>query len=377
MTNKQDLPETGEELQESPMGTELEQKQEDAVCVEEVSAPEGTPMSSEGGQDEPVIKQEEPPQKKTKKKPKEEKGKEEPKKQKLKVQDIVTIEDERTVQTDDDKAKSDLLDLQEAAKSGKILTGVIQGYEKTNMDLSGSRVVVYYGACKILISSMKLVEEPENLKGKAKETVYAMMAQKRLGAEIEFMVKTVDEKEMTAVANRLEAMAVRRENFYHKKNGIIQEGSCAEARVMAVSPSGIWVEIFGVETFIPIMELGYQRIFQPAQLFQPGQRVLVKILTVNKSNGKVKVTASVKQAQENPFEREIWKFTQGNLYLGKVTMVNEHGVYVALDGGVDCLCSFPTRGRPPRGARVTVKITSINPTTSRIKGYITHVSAKL
>lgn len=125
------------------------------------------------------------------------------------------------------------------------------------------------------------------------------------------------------------------------------------------------------------MELGYQRIFQPAQLFQPGQRVLVKILTVNKSNGKVKVTASVKQAQENPFEREMWKFTQGNLYLGKVTMVNEHGVYVALDGGVDCLCSFPTRGRPPRGARVTVKITSINPTTSRIKGYITHVSAKL
>ena len=50
------------------------------------------------------------------------------------------------------------------------------------------------------------------------------------------------------------------------------------------------------------------------------------------------------------------------------------GVFVALDGGVDCLCSYPPRGRPLRGARVTVRILGINHETNRIWGVITHVS---
>ena len=248
---------------------------------------------------------------------------------------------------------------------------------KIGKDYSGSRVVVYHGSCKILISSMKLVEEPEDFHGKEKAEVYAAMAQKRIGAEIEFVVKTVDEKEFTAVANRVEAMSIRKDNFYLKKSGIIKEGACAEARIVAVTPFGVWAEIFGVESFINNRELGYQRIHQPSEFFQTGQRVLVKILSVKKDNGKVRVEASIKQAQENPFEKEIWKFAQGSMYLGKVTMVTERGVFVALDGGVECYCKMPTRGRPPRGARATVKIVNIDPVKSRVIGFITHISAKL
>ena len=51
------------------------------------------------------------------------------------------------------------------------------------------------------------------------------------------------------------------------------------------------------------------------------------------------------------------------------------GVFVALDGGVDCLCSYPKRGRPPRGARVTVRILGLNMESNRIWGAITHIAA--
>ena len=139
----------------------------------------------------------------------------------------------------------------------------------------------------------------------------------------------------------------------------------------------MWAEIFGVESFINNRELGYQRIHQPSEFFQTGQRVIVKILSVKKDNGKIRVDASIKQAQENPFEKEIWKFAQGSMYLGKVTMVTERGVFVALDGGVECYCKMPARGRPPRGARATVKIVNIDPIKSRVIGFITHISAKL
>ena len=392
MTNKQDLPDTGEELQVSPIETDLESRQDvddENVGVEQEQAEQNTPTVETGAEEtvQPEETEAKPKRKRKKKsndegvtspeKQPEEKPQKQQKQQKVKEQNIITIEDERTVQTERDMAFADLRELQEAARTGRIMTGIIQGFERTDKDFSGSRVVVYHGSCKILISSMKLVEEPEDFHGKEKAEVYAAMAQKRIGAEIEFVVKTVDEKEFTAVANRVEAMSIRKDNFYLKKSGIIKEGACAEARIVAVTPFGVWAEIFGVESFINNRELGYQRIHQPSEFFQTGQRVIVKILSVKKDNGKIRVDASIKQAQENPFEKEIWKFAQGSMYLGKVTMVTERGVFVALDGGVECYCKMPTRGRPPRGARATVKIVNIDPVKSRVIGFITHISAKL
>ena len=83
---------------------------------------------------------------------------------------------------------------------------------------------------------------------------------------------------------------------------------------------------------------------------------------------------SVKQAGVNPLERALRMYTVGNKYVGTVTMVDASGVFVALDGGVDCLCTHPKRGRPPRGAQATVRILGIDHEASRIWGSITHIA---
>ena len=109
--------------------------------------------------------------------------------------------------------------------------------------------------------------------------------------------------------------------------------------------------------------------------FQSGQRILVKVLEVDKTEkNNIQVTASVKQAMENPYAKALRRYTVGNRYVGTVSMVDTNGVFVSLDGGIDCLCSYPKRGRPPRGARVTVSILGINQETNRIWGAITHTA---
>ena len=85
-----------------------------------------------------------------------------------------------------------------------------------------------------------------------------------------------------------------------------------------------------------------------AQHYQPGQRVLVRVLEVDRSDrSRPRVTASVKQAMENPHEKALKKYVVGNRYVGTVSMVDLNGVFVSLDGGIDCLCTYPKRGRPP------------------------------
>lgn len=292
---------------------------------------------------------------------------------------VLSIDERLAVETDADKAKNDLLDLIESMKTKRILTGTIQGVERPEDNPNRSLAVIYHGDFKIIIPAEEAVEPPEDFRGRSKSDIMHYMLTKRLGAEVDYIVKGIDPKAGIAVASRLEAMAAKRKEYYfgtdRDGNNLIYSDVCAEARIVSVIRAGIFIDLFGLEIYIPLRELSYQRLLDASAQFQPGQRVLVKVLTVDRSDrNQVKVTASVKQAGENPYEKALKKYSVGNRYVGTVSMVDTTGVFVALDGGIDCLCSYPKRGRPPRGARVTVRVLGINKESNRIWGAITHIA---
>lgn len=292
---------------------------------------------------------------------------------------VVAIDAVRQVETDADKTQNDLLDLMESMKTGKILSGTIQGVERASEHNSTSLAVIYHGSFKVVIPAIEAINPPDDYRGVEPDEVHHYMLTKRLGAEVDFIVKGIDVKAGVAIASRLEAMKLKRKQYYFATdrdgNHLLYSGVCAEARVVSVIRAGIFADVFGVEVYIPLRELSYQRIMDASGYFQPGQRILVKVLSVDRIDKEnVKVTASVKQAAENPYEKALRRYTVGNRYVGTVSMVDVNGVFVALDGGIDCLCSYPKRGRPPRGARVTVRILGINRETNRIWGAITHIA---
>ena len=293
---------------------------------------------------------------------------------------VISIDEHRTVETEADKARNDLLDLIESMKTQKILTGTIQGVEQPEDNPSRSLAVIYHGDFKVIIPAEEAVLPPEDNRGRSQEDVMHYTLTKRLGAEVDYIIKGIDPQSGVAVASRLEAMAAKRKEYYfgtdRDGNNILYEGVCAEARIVSVIRAGIFVDLFGLEIYIPLRELSYQRLLDASSHFQPGQRVLVKILSIDRSDrNHIKASASVKQAGENPYEKALRRFSVGNRYVGTVSMVDTTGVFVALDGGVDCLCSYPKRGRPPRGARVTVRILGLNMESNRIWGAITHIAA--
>ena len=293
---------------------------------------------------------------------------------------VVSIDERPTVETEADKAKNDLLDLLESQKTGRILTGTIQGVERPADNPSRSLAVIYHGEFKVMIPAEEAVEPPADYRGRLPEDVLHYMLTKRLGAEVDYIVKGIDPKSGLAVASRLEAMKSKRKAYYlgtdRDGNNLLYSGVCAEARIVSAIRAGIFVDLFGLEIYIPLRELSYQRWMDAAAYFQPRQRILVKVLEVDRSDrNQIKATASVKQAGENPYEKALRRYSVGNRYVGTVSMVDTNGVFVALDGGIDCLCSYPKRGRPPRGSRVTVRILGINNDSNRIWGAITHIAA--
>ena len=292
---------------------------------------------------------------------------------------VVTIDFERTVETASDKAMNDLMDLIGSLRSKRILTGTIQGVE-TSPSSGEPRAVIYYGGFKVLIPATEAVNPPADFRDRSENEVYRYLITKRLGAEVDFLVKGIDPDSGIVAASRKEAMAMKRRHFYFGRdregNHHLYEDCIAEARVISVIRAGAFVELFGVESYISARELSYQRMIDATREFHPGQRVLVKVLALDKSDpDNIHVRLSVKQTQTNPYDSVLLKYAAGNHYVGTVSVMDTNGVFVSLEGGVDCLCQYPRRGVPVRGSRVTVRILHINEDNKRIFGEIIYVSA--
>ena len=129
------------------------------------------------------------------------------------------------------------------------------------------------------------------------------------------------------------------------------------------------------EQFEPMNELDYSRMIDARDHFQPGNRILVKVMELDTSDqNRIQVALSIKRTKPNPYDTLNEKFIVGNHYIGTVTNLTVGGVFVALDAGVDCLCVMPIRGIPMIGARVTVRLTRINQEERKLSGVIVHTS---
>ena len=292
--------------------------------------------------------------------------------------EILAIDDELGVQTELEKARDKFLDLIESLKTGRYLTDRIQGVEK-HSDGGMPRAVIYHGDYKVILMASMVVDLPRDLRDRTPNEMYLYMLQKRLGSEIDYVVKGIDQNTGMAVASRKEAMATKRRHYYLNltREGTfrVYEGLVCETRVISVIPDGIFVELFGIDVYIPLRELSHTRIPDAMGYFEPGDRILVKITKLDRSDPKdIYVAASVKQVATNPTEKALEKIDVGGNYAGTVTMIDQTGIFVQLDMGAECKCEFPLRARPPIDARVIVAIDGVSMETKSVWGKITYVT---
>lgn len=127
---------------------------------------------------------------------------------------------------------------------------------------------------KIIIPVLEAIEEPEDYRDQPRGDVLHYLLNKRLGAEVDYIVKGIDQENGVVAASRLEAMALKRREYYFRTdrdgNYQIYEGIRAEARVISVIRAGIFVDLFGAECYIPLRELSYQRWVDAAQHYCSG-----------------------------------------------------------------------------------------------------------
>lgn len=294
---------------------------------------------------------------------------------------ILTIDAKDEVQTEEEREATIWHEVQNAYRTRRILTGTLDGIEHTESGLTiavvnykGFRVAIPIKQMMLQVGRMPTGEEYMDLMEQLSRVLNA-----RLGSEIDFIVKGIENKSRSIVASRKDAMLKKRQTFYMDADELgepmIYEGRVVQARVVAVAEKIIRVEVFGVECSIRAQGLSWEWIGNARDHFFVGDRILVRILKIERPDVEnITITADVRSVSSTNNIDNLQKIIPQSRYAGRVTEVRNGVIYIRLNNGVNAIAhSCYDRRTPGKKDDISFHVTRIDEEMGVAVGIITRI----
>ena len=155
------------------------------------------------------------------------------------------------------------------------------------------------------------------------------------GKEIEAKIVEFDRQKNNIVLSRKaymeEELSEERQEFLDD----LEVGNIQEGKVSSIVNFGAFVDIGGMDGLVHVSELSWRHVENPNEVVKVGDKVSVKVLEID--NDKGRISLSMKQVTEDPWEDFSSKFKEGDIAEGKVSKVVPFGAFVTIGGGVEGL----------------------------------------
>jgi small subunit ribosomal protein S1 len=193
------------------------------------------------------------------------------------------------------------------------------------------------------------------------------------GRELTLKVIEIDPEKNKLI---LSHKAVLEDELNRKKEetlASLEEGQVLEGTVQRLTDFGAFVDIGGVDGLVHVSELAWHRVEHPADVLKEGDRVKVKVLKVNREQERISL--SIKETQEGPWEQVQKHIQIGDVVTGKVKRLASFGAFVEVYPGVEGLVHVSQISRRhvatpaevlEEGQEVQVKVLDMQPEQKRI-----------
>ena len=294
---------------------------------------------------------------------------------------VLTIDARDEIQTDEDREAIIWHDIQNSHRTRRILTGMLDGVEKTESGLT--LAVVNYRGFRVAIPVKEMMlytgKTPSGREFMELMDQLNRILNARLGSEIDFIVKGYDNETRSVVGSRREAMLRKRQTFYFDTDEmgehLIYEGRVVQARVVAVAEKVIRVEVFGVETSIVARGLSWEWIGNARDHFNVGDRILVRVLKINRTDLEhLTIRVDARSVSATNSHDNLKKCMPQCRYAGRVTDVRNGVVFIRLNNGVNAIahsCYDPRY--PGKKDDVSFAVTRIDEEQGVAIGIITRI----
>ena len=240
---------------------------------------------------------------------------------------VLTIDPRAEVITQQDLSDLVWHELENAQRTGHILTGKLSGVERTplGMDLA---IIIFKG-------------------------VRVLVPLKEMGVH-------TDPGERFVLGSRKDAMRRKRKRFYLDTDELgghlIEEGSLVQARVVAVAEKSVRLEVFGVECAVSASGVSRLWVSSVRSKFAVGDLVTVRVTKIERTSGgdvAIRVDARDVFGEE---EDNLHLCQRNGRYVGEVTGINKGVFFIRLDIGVNAV-SHECRDMRMPGRKDTVSLT--------------------
>ena len=156
-----------------------------------------------------------------------------------------------------------------------------------------------------------------------------------VGQDIEAKVIELDRNRNNVVLSRRafleEAQAEQRQAFLDE----LAVGEVRPGVVSSVVNFGAFVDLGGMDGLVHVSELSYQHVNHPSEVVKVGDEVTIKVLEVDLD--RERISLSIKQTQEDPWEAFSREHEVGSIVDGSVTKTVPFGAFVSVGEGVEGL----------------------------------------
>jgi len=161
-----------------------------------------------------------------------------------------------------------------------------------------------------------------------------------VGQTLEFLITTLEERGKNIVVSRRALLARQQEKSRKEFYKNLMVDSEMEGRVTRIMPYGIFVKLSdGVEGMVHVSELGWSKVAKPEDVVKVGDTVMVRVIGIepNKKPGMLKISLSMKQLTEDPWDNIVEQFREGDKVQGTVTRCAGFGAFVEVAPGIEGL----------------------------------------
>ena len=156
-----------------------------------------------------------------------------------------------------------------------------------------------------------------------------------IGQTLTVKVSRVDPRRNKAVFSHKAYLNEERQKALEKVWANISVGDIVEGTVMRFTDYGAFVDIGGIDGLLHISEISWGKLKHPKEVLEIGQKIHVKILSMNEEKGKISL--GLKQTIPEPWTVIDENYSVGQIVEGKVVQIKEYGCFVELEPGLDGL----------------------------------------
>ncbi len=216
---------------------------------------------------------------------------------------------------------------------------LIESYEKglpidvtVTAKTKGGVLASYLGIKGFIPASLLELKKPKNL-------------DEYIGKQIKVKIEKVEPPKnlygnwknvkTTLVLSRKAYLEENKEQLKRELTEKLKEGSKVKGIVKNITNYGVFVDLGGIDGFLHISDISWGKVKHPSQFFDVGKEYEFVVIKSDMENERI--TLGYKQKKADPWENIDKKYQPGMKVRGKVTRIEDFGIFVELEEGVEGL----------------------------------------